>query len=368
MRFVLYFVVFGETFTLSYLLMPLLTRLALRWNVVDKPGQRKIHQKSKPLLGGVGIFSSFFLVVVGNILGFEILRRANGIPASLQTMVRVSPMLSAVLPKLVLILAGGFLIHLLGLLDDVFKEELSYKLKFVVQIAVVLIVAFAGVRTSFMPGRTLDVLITTLWIVGITNSFNLLDNLDGLTAGISVISAAIFFAIAVLQGQIFFAFILAALAGTSFGFLLRNFHPSKLFMGDSGSLFLGYIFGALSVTGSYVVDSSASHLPVLMPILVLSIPLYDTFSVMFIRWREGRPLFLGDKRHFSHRLLELGMSHRNAVVFIYLVSFCVGIAAVLLPYVSLAASVLLLTQAVIVYVLITILITHGHRALNRSQA
>ena len=367
MRFILYLIVFGETLILSYLLMPLLIRLALRWNVVDKPGQRKIHQKSKPLLGGVGIFSSFFLVVIGNIIGFELMQRANWIPASLQTIVRVSSMLSAVLPKLVLILAGGFLVHLLGVLDDIFKERLSYKFKFAVQIIIVLVVAVAGVRTSFMPGKILDIVITTFWIVGITNSFNLLDNLDGLTAGISVISASIFFAIAVLQGQIFFAFILAAVAGAGFGFLLRNFYPSKLFMGDSGSLFLGYMFGALSVTGSYVVDSSASHLPVLMPILVLSIPLYDTFSVMFIRWREKRPLFLGDKRHFSHRLLDLGMSHRNAVVFVYLVSFCVGIAAMLLPYVSFAASVLLLVQAAIVYVLITILITYAHRNINRPQ-
>jgi UDP-GlcNAc:undecaprenyl-phosphate GlcNAc-1-phosphate transferase len=176
-----------------------------------------------------------------------------------------------------------------------------------------------------------------------------------------VIAAMLLFGIAVLQGQIFFAMILLALVGSCLGFLCHNFYPSKLFMGDSGSLFLGFMFGALTVMGSYVVRSSSSLLPVIMPILILSIPLYDTFSVMFIRWREGRPLFLGDKRHFSHRLLELGMSHRGTVIFIYLVSLCVGSTATLLPYVSVAGNIIILAQAVIVYTLITILIATGRR-------
>jgi UDP-GlcNAc:undecaprenyl-phosphate GlcNAc-1-phosphate transferase len=157
---------------------------------------------------------------------------------------------------------------------------------------------------------------------------------------------------------------LMALAGSSFGFLWFNFHPAKLFMGDSGSLFLGYMFAALTVMGSYVVPDSPTLIPVVMPLLILSLPLYDTFSVMFIRRREGRPLFEGDKRHFSHRLLALGMGHKGTVIFIYLVCFVVGISATLLPYVSVAGSILLLLQAVIVYALITILIAV---AKNRDQ-
>ncbi|MCJ7813716.1 undecaprenyl/decaprenyl-phosphate alpha-N-acetylglucosaminyl 1-phosphate transferase, partial [bacterium] len=146
--------------------------------------------------------------------------------------------------------------------------------------------------------------------------------------------------------------------------LLYNFYPSRLFMGDSGSLFLGYMFGTLTATGSYVVEESVSHIPVIIPILILSIPLYDTFSVVFIRWRERRPLFIGDKKHFSHRLIELGMTHRGAVVFIYLVCFCVGIIAILLPYISVAASILIIIQAVTIYVLITILIVVGKQKKN----
>jgi UDP-GlcNAc:undecaprenyl-phosphate GlcNAc-1-phosphate transferase len=357
----LYLIVFGQAFLLSWALTPQIIRLARRSGVLDEVGERKIHRTPKPLLGGIGIFLGFVIVVVMNILAFCLLREADWVRTHLAGTARFYPLLMGALPKLALILAGGFFIHLLGVLDDVFKEKMSYKIKFLVQAVVALAVALGGVRTEFMPGDKLDIMVTALWLIGITNSFNLLDNLDGLTAGISIIAAFIFWTVAVLQGQTFFAFILSALAGACLGFLRYNFHPAKLFMGDSGSLFLGFTFGALTVSGSYVVDTSPSLIPVAMPFLILSIPLYDTFSVMFIRWREKRPLFIGDKRHFSHRLLELGLSHRGTVIFIYLVSLCVGIAAALLPYVTFAGSLLILFQAFLIYTLITILVTRGRR-------
>jgi len=366
LRYLLYGLVFTQAFVISALLIPLIIKAALKWNVVDKPGQRKVHLSAKPLMGGVGIFGGFFITIVGNIIGFYLLFTQPFVQQHLQSIVRIFPLLNNVLPRLIVILGGGFLIHLLGLLDDIFKEKLSYKLKFFIQFLVALLVAIFGVRTDFMPGQALDIIITTIWIVGITNGFNLLDNMDGLTAGVSIIAAFVFFTVAVLQGQVFFAFILMALAGACLGFLLYNFHPSKLFMGDSGSLFLGFMFGSLTVMGSYVVHTSVGIIPVLMPILILSIPLYDTFSVMFIRWREGRPLFIGDKCHFSHRLLDLGMGHRAAVIFIYLVCFCIGSAAILLPYLSLAGCIIILVQAVIMYILITQLIMIGRR--NNKKA
>ena len=361
MRNILYIIIFVEAFVVTLFAAPPVMRLAFRLGIVDKPGARKVHRTPKPLLGGVAIFAAFFLVVVGNLVGFHLLMGTTWVRQHLSFMVRVAPLLYTVLPRLGLVLAGAFAIHLLGLVDDAFKDVISYKVKFIIQILIATGLALAGIRTAFMPLEALDVLVTIIWIVGISNSFNLLDNLDGLTAGVSLISALLLFGIAVLQGQIFFAFMLIALAGACAGFLIHNFHPAKLFMGDSGSLFLGYIFGVLTVMGSYVVETSASLLPVVLPILILSVPLYDTFSVMFIRWREKRPLFLGDKSHFSHRLLALGMSHRQAVIFIYLVSFCVGIAATLLPYVSLAGSIVILIQAAIIYLLITSLILIGKR-------
>jgi UDP-GlcNAc:undecaprenyl-phosphate GlcNAc-1-phosphate transferase len=357
----LYIVILGEAFLVSYFLTFPIIKLAKKFAVVDKPGHRKIHEAPKPLLGGVAIFTAFFSIVIGNLVAIDFASRHNCILSSLPQVMHVLPLITNVLPKLRIILAGGFFIHLLGLLDDIYKEKISYQLKFLVQAIVAFGVASAGIRTHFMPTEWLNVAVTTVWIIGITNGFNLLDNLDGLTAGISVISALIFYGIASVQGQVFFAFILLALAGAGLGFLIHNFHPSKLFMGDSGSLFLGYLFGTLTVMGSYVVKSSTSLMPVVMPLLILSIPLYDTFSVMFIRWREGRPLFIGDKCHFSHRLLDLGMSHRGTVIFIYLVNICIGLAATLLPYVSIFGNILIILQVIIIYVLITILIAMGRR-------
>lgn len=357
MRNALYIVVFFQSFLFSVLLVPLVIKIADRFNIVDKPGARKIHQTAHPLLGGVAIFSSFLMVVLLNV--FLLYQFGNW--EFLAGIQRITVLVPQVLSKLLLLLGGGFAIHVLGLLDDIFKEKIPYSLKFVVQVLIAAVVAIGGIRTQFMPTEILDILITIIWIVGITNSFNLLDNLDGLTAGVSVIASIIFIIIAILQGQIFFALILCALAGPCLGFLFYNYFPSKLFMGDSGSLFIGYMFGALTVMGSYVVKSSASLLPVIIPILVLSVPLYDTFSVMYIRWREGRPLFLGDKRHFSHRLLDLGMTHRQSVNFIYLVAFGVGITALLLPYLSIIGGIVVVLQAFVIYSLLTILITIGRR-------
>ena len=356
---ILYGLIFVESLVISAVIIPLMMRLAIRWNVLDEVGERKVHRTAKPLLGGVAILIGFFVTVIGNVAAFSVCSRSEWFVARLPALLRFYPYLNAVLPKLTVILAGGFLMHLLGLADDIWKERLSVRFKFLVQILIISGVALAGVRVEFMPYRWLDLLITIVWIVGMTNSFNLLDNMDGLTAGVSIICGGLLFVIAVLQAQVFFAFLLAALAGGCLGFLFYNFYPSRLFMGDSGSLFLGYMFGVLTVTGSYVVPQSVSHIPIVVPILVLSIPLYDTFSVIFIRWREKRPLFVGDKKHFSHRLVELGMTHRGAVIFIYLVSLCVGLVALMLPYISREGMIVVLVQSVIIYILITILISVG---------
>jgi UDP-GlcNAc:undecaprenyl-phosphate/decaprenyl-phosphate GlcNAc-1-phosphate transferase len=357
--------VFIQTFLTCYLLIYPITRLAKKLGVVDKPGYRKIHSDLKPLMGGVGICASFFAVVLIDLATAFILSGDPWIRQHFPNILRVLPLVTHVLNKLGIILAGGLSIHLLGLVDDIFKEKIPYQVKFLFQTVIAFAVAIAGVRTNFMPTATLNILITALWIIGITNGFNLLDNLDGLTAGTAVISGLALFSIAALQGQVFFAFVMVALVGASLGFLWHNFHPSRLFMGDSGSLFLGFMFGTLTVMGSYVVKSSTSLMPVVLPLLVLSIPLYDTFSVMFIRWREGRPLFVGDKSHFSHRLLDLGMTHRSTVIFIYLVNVCIGLTAILLPYVSEVGTFLIVLQAVLIYVLITILIIIGRR--NRRE-
>jgi UDP-GlcNAc:undecaprenyl-phosphate GlcNAc-1-phosphate transferase len=198
-----------------------------------------------------------------------------------------------------------------------------------------------------------------IWIVLITNSFNLLDNMDGLSSGVAALSALIFFSITVSQGQFFMALILLIFIGSILGFLRYNYYPSSIFMGDSGSLFLGYILGTLTISASYVTTQSSSLLPALMPVFILSIPLFDTISVVLIRLKEHRPVFVGDKRHLSHRLVDMGFSPRHAVNTIYLLTIAIGLVSFLLPSLSVALSILVFIQIMIIIVIISILMFVG---------
>jgi UDP-GlcNAc:undecaprenyl-phosphate GlcNAc-1-phosphate transferase len=272
------------------------------------------------------------------------------------------------LPKLIGLLLGAILIFALGLTDDIRGVGFSYKIKFMVQIAAAAILAFSGTRVEFLRFEPLNILVTILWIVGITNSFNLLDNMDGLSSGVALIISLILGVLTIQQGQYFSALLLLTLAGSIVGFLCYNFNPSSIFMGDAGSLFIGYMLAALTISNSYVTTRSVSQLPVVVPVLVLGVPLFDTFSVMVIRWREKRPLFVGDKCHFSHRLVELGMSVRQAVIFIYLVTLCVGVSAILIPELNIFGSLVVLAQESLVFALITLLMIKGKHLKCLHQA
>jgi len=347
--------VFLASFLLAVGLVPIVMRLASRWNIVDKPGVRKIHSTPKPLLGGLAIYLAFMIVVAGPIALAVAFGDQAWLSERLPWLVSRMPRLIQVLPKLLLILGCGTLMMIVGVCDDAMKDRFSYKWKFVGQIVAAILLVAGGVRTEFMPGHALDVVVSVLWVVGITNSFNLLDNMDGLSAGVAVVAALVFFCATWFQGQIFMALILMTLAGSASGFLIYNFKPSKLFMGDSGSLFLGFMFGALTLAASYRIPQGSSLLPVAMPVVILSVPLYDTFSVILIRMMEKRPVFVGDKSHFSHRLVALGFSERGAVLLIYLIGLCVGCGALLLPYIPVWGSILVMVQTVMVYLLITAL-------------
>lgn len=367
MRSFVYCYIFITSFLLSFLLVPLFKRIAVKRGILDYPNERKIHQGFKPLLGGLAIYTSFMIVILANVFGLLLLRSNPLFAGLLPEMVRQVPRLMMVLPGLMAILAGGSLVVLIGLIDDIRGPDFSYKIKFCGQVAAALILALGGVRTSFMPTPLLNYLITVLWVVGITNAFNFLDNMDGLSAGVATISSLIFFTVTARQGQFFSALILLVYAGSALGFLPYNFYPSKIFMGDAGSMFLGYVLGALTVISSYVTPKSASLLPVIMPLIILGVPLFDTLSVIYIRLRERRPIYIGDRRHFSHRLVDLGMSQREAVIFIYLVTFCVGITATLLPEVGSWESILILVQAGVILGIITFLMIVGDRERRKDR-
>lgn len=312
-------------------------------------------------MGGLAIYGSV-MVVIGSNIALMFLLRSN--PLLIRTFPFVPdqiPLFLEVAEKLVAILVAATIVLVFGILDDVKGVEFSYRLKLLGQFVAAGVVLYGGVRVSFMSNPLLNCSITAGWIVLMTNSFNLLDNMDGLSAGVAVISSLILALVTASQGQFFSAMMFFVVAGSIAGFLPYNFYPSSIFMGDTGSQFIGFLIGTLTVTSSYVTDLSRSLLPIALPVLVLSVPLFDTFSVILIRLKEGRPVFTGDTSHFSHRLVDLGMSQRGAVLFIYAICLGVGIAATLLPLLPVWGSLVVLAQAVISYALVTTLTLIGKR-------
>jgi UDP-GlcNAc:undecaprenyl-phosphate/decaprenyl-phosphate GlcNAc-1-phosphate transferase len=354
MIILVYVYLFILTLIISINLVPVAGRSAVRFGIVDKPHERKIHREEKPLLGGFAIYFAFIISLGIQLGGYFILKDFAFFIDSFPLLVRQTEMLSDRLPQLLSILAGATIMLLLGFIDDRRGINFSFKIKFAVQFLTAVGLVFMGIRTEFMPTDLLNGLVTVFWIVGITNAFNLLDNMDGLAGGVAIIAAIIFTILTAAQGQIFSAMIFSVFAGSLAGFVRYNFPPAKIFMGDAGSLFIGFILASLAVTTSYVIPESPSLLPVLIPVIVLGVPIFDMISVVFIRFTEGRPVFIGDRRHLSHRLVDSGMTQRGAVLLIYLTSAVVGSVAILLPSLSFWNEIIALLFVVSVFVAITI--------------
>jgi len=276
------------------------------------------------------------------------------------------PPLAREIPKITPFLIGGTLILILGLIDDI--RTLSAKVKLICQIFISTIMFFSGVRiTLFTNNPIASGLLTVFWMVAIINSFNLLDNMDGLACGVALIVSFLFFGIAVTQNQIFTSCLLIIFAGALAGFLRFNFYPSKIFMGDAGSMWIGFMLATLTIITTYYSEGKPTLFPVFMPLLILGVPIFDTLSVIIIRLIKKRPLFVGDQNHFSHRLVQLGMSQPQAVIFIYLVTFCVGINATLLSTVGAFGVTVILLQAIVIFVIILILEIVGRKTIIMHQ-
>jgi len=197
--------------------------------------------------------------------------------------------------------------------------------------------------------------VTIVWVVLMTNSMNFLDNMDGLCGGVSGIAALSFFFCILPHEEYFICAMLMVFTGSVAGFLYHNLNPARIFMGDAGAMFCGYILSTVAVMGTFYTASVSSRVAVAAPLLALSVPLFDTMSVVYIRWRSGESIMKGDKRHFSHRLVERGMSPRQAVEFIFLVAAIVGMGGVLLGQVDRLGTVVILTQTTGIFLLIVLL-------------
>jgi UDP-GlcNAc:undecaprenyl-phosphate/decaprenyl-phosphate GlcNAc-1-phosphate transferase len=307
--------------------------LALRYGMIDNPGHRKDHSVPMARAGGVAVYASVILVVAAGYAMTPHLQEMPWIRSILPTSSIVLRDSYRVGGKLWAIIAGSTLAFVVGFADDVSRGRFPVWAKLGGQLLGAIVLIAAGVTTSFLPFQWMNVAVTLLWMVGMTNAFNLLDNMDGLSAGVAFVAALVLLINAWSLDEIFISLILVAFMGSLLGFLV-----------DCGSLFIGYLMGSLTLLERYVTHASGLLFPILMPVLVLAVPLVDTATVMYIRLRERRPIYIGDNRHLSHRLVSLGFSRRRAVTVLYLLTFSLGLGAAALTDATLFQSVLVLLQ------------------------
>ena len=307
--------------------------LAPRVGLIDQPNARKVHVTPTPLGGGVAVWLAVTVPLLSVLAVASWLARTPEPPAFVPDWCLVhAPGVVSRTGGLLTLLAAGAVIAALGLLDDL--RPLAWRPKLAVQFLVAGGLVASGVRaTVFQSAPWVGDLITLFWIVGLTNAFNFLDNMDALSGGIGLISASLFAVIMLTAGGTphwFVAGFLLLLAGALAGFLLHNWPPARIFMGDTGSCLVGLWIASLTVLGTFYETGSPGPHVIFAPLCVLAVPLYDFCSVMLIRIRQGRSPFHADKSHFSHRLVELGLSRRSAVLTIHLVTLMTGLAGLLL--------------------------------------
>jgi UDP-GlcNAc:undecaprenyl-phosphate GlcNAc-1-phosphate transferase len=310
---------------------PLVRQAATRFGVTDSPSARKIHAAPVPLLGGAAIWLGAILALLIFDLG------------------SVQPVAG--------ILAGATIASLVGLWDDRWGMKPRAKLLGQV-VAVVLMVTF-GTRVEFLHNDLLNLAVTVLWVVGITNALNLMDNMDGLAGGVATWAAFFFFLLALMTGQRLVAPLALVLAAACLGFLYSNFKPGHIFMGDTGSLFIGFMLAAVGIRLRFpVLYDPISGVPIdhqtvtwMIPLLVLGLPIFDTTLVTISRLRRGIPISRGGRDHTSHRLVALGATRHEAVLILYIICALLGIAAIAvmnLPVLAAAAIGLLILGCALV--------------------
>lgn len=350
-------------FALSWLATWKMIPLARRWGYVDHPGAHKSHASATPYGGGIAIFLAAWLpltlVVLAALLvptglldtwfgesaavylgGIELRGRQAGC-----------------------ILAGGLLLHVLGLVDD--RRPLGPWSKLAVMLAAGLLVTWGGeVRLlAAFAGTPLSIALSTLWLLVIINALNFLDNMDGLSAGVAAIGLGFVIVGGLLSEQVLVPLLGCAFLGSLLGFLWFNFPPAKIFMGDAGSLVTGYMLGVMSImTTYYHPDAATTPFALAMPLAILAVPLYDFVTVMVIRLGEGRHPMQGDQRHFSHRLVEHGLSRRGAVLTIYLATAATGLMSTLLPHADIRETLTVAAVVVLVLAIVAILETPVKRS------
>lgn len=342
------FAIVTMAFALSASLCMAVRVLAPRIGLVDHPGGRKAHKAPTPLGGGIAIWMTTGLVLAAGAIVVRF--GADLLPPSVALHVSGAILRGR---ELAIIFALATAIMILGLLDDRFR--LPWQLRLGVQtLLAALFVVSADRLTMFQSNAWIMGVVTVLWIVGLTNSFNFLDNMDGLAASVGLIAAMLFVVAQVNVGGRFVPALLLSLVGALAGFLVHNRPPARLFMGDAGSNFLGFLLGVLTVAGTFT-RGPYSPFGILVPLLVMAVPLYDTASVIFIRLREGRSPFQADRCHLSHRLVDRGLTPSRAVATIDLITLAGGLGALLLYQATPFSAGVIVAQTVCLLGLVAVL-------------
>ncbi|MFD3158258.1 MraY family glycosyltransferase [Haloimpatiens sp. FM7330] len=319
--------------SISFLITPFIKKLAVKFGAIDIPkDERRVHKKPIPLLGGLAIYISFIIVLL--------LKKQS------------------LTHQEIGIILGATLIVIGGLIDDI-KEIKPYQ-KLLFQIGSAIILILSGVMISYITNpfsktvpwlklNWLSIPLTILWVVGITNAFNLIDGLDGLAAGVAFISSATIFIIAIINHRLDAATLTIILSGAILGFLPYNFNPASIFMGDTGSQLLGFLLAAISMKGAI---KSATAFAIVVPILALGLPIYDTIFAMVRRKINGKPIMKADRGHLHHRLLDMGFTQKQVVVIMYLMSAILGAISIIAMQISNQRSYFLVTSVILIIVFI----------------
>ncbi|MBI5574559.1 MAG: undecaprenyl/decaprenyl-phosphate alpha-N-acetylglucosaminyl 1-phosphate transferase [Elusimicrobia bacterium] len=333
---IFYLYSFLISFIVAIFTTPILILVAKKYDIIDHPKTPvKTHRVATPYLGGLAIFFGF-------VTSLFIIRYITNFP-------------TGTLRSLRGIIIGATFIIIVGLIDDL--KTIGFKVKFLWQIVVAIILINFDIRIKFIQPQYLADILTIVWVVGIINAINIIDIMNGLASGISFIAAMTFLFIALPTEEIYVNLAAVSLAGGIFGFIKYNFPKAKIFMGDTGSMFLGFVLSALSLGTSY---TKINDVALYSPILILGIPIFDTFYVMYLRFRKGKSPFLGSKDHFALRLEVVGLSRKNVVIFIWLISIILSFAAFVISRVQLLV-------AIVIYAIILALAIFGGWKLSKIK-
>lgn len=301
---ILYFFIFILALFSSLYLTPIVIEAALTYDIVDRPdGNLKQHQRPVAYLGGIAVYLSFLATLA---LTFDFSNEVLGL------------------------LLAATIVILLGIIDDL--KPLGPKVKLMGQVIAIFVLIKCGIYIDItaLPDW-LGIFMTFVWMLAVINAFNIIDVMDGLSSGVGVIAAAVLFAIGLMNGHAMMAVMSLALAGALMGFVRSNFNPATIYLGDSGSMFIGMMLGTLAMIGVYTDHNQAGYLA---PLAILGVPLFDTLLVMFLRWRKGIPVIQGSPDHFALRLRKSGLSTRQTVVCSYAAACLLGAAALAIVLVS----------------------------------